>query len=71
MAERPIKLTIAALGGQGGCPFAQDALVGNVATEAAIPELKKLGAHLPPLGPLDEVLAMGRAIADQFAGAKV
>ena len=28
-----------ALGGQGGCPFAQDALVGNIATEAAFTEL--------------------------------
>ena len=46
-----------ALGGQGGCPFAQDALVGNVATEAALAELSKLGAKLPPLRPLDELLA--------------
>jgi len=28
-----------ALGGTGGCPFAQDALVGNLATELAIDEL--------------------------------
>jgi hydroxymethylglutaryl-CoA lyase len=55
-----------ALGGQGGCPFAQDALVGNVATEAAITELSKLGANLPRLGPLDELLAMGRTIGDRF-----
>jgi hydroxymethylglutaryl-CoA lyase len=55
-----------ALGGQGGCPFAQDALVGNVATETAIAELSKLGAHLPPLGSLDQLLAMSRAIADRF-----
>jgi hydroxymethylglutaryl-CoA lyase len=55
-----------ALGGQGGCPFAQDALVGNVATEAALAELSKLGANLPRLLPLDELLAMGRAIADRF-----
>ncbi len=55
-----------ALGGQGGCPFAQDALVGNVATEAALAELSKLGANLPRLRPLDELLAMGRAIADKF-----
>ena len=55
-----------ALGGQGGCPFAQDALVGNVATEAAITELSKLGANLPRLGPLDELLAMGRIISDRF-----
>jgi hydroxymethylglutaryl-CoA lyase len=55
-----------ALGGQGGCPFAQDTLVGNVATEAALAELSKLGANLPRLRPLDELLAMGRAIADRF-----
>ena len=55
-----------ALGGQGGCPFAQDALVGNLATEAALAELRKLGANLPQLRPLDELLAMGRAIADRF-----
>jgi hydroxymethylglutaryl-CoA lyase len=55
-----------ALGGQGGCPFAQDALVGNVATEAALGELSKLDANLPRLRPLDELLAMGRAIADRF-----
>ncbi len=36
-----------ALGGFGGCPFAQDALVGNVATEIALAELQRLGAELP------------------------
>jgi hydroxymethylglutaryl-CoA lyase len=55
-----------ALGGQGGCPFAQDALVGNVATEAALDELSKLGANLPRLRPLKELLAMGGTIADRF-----
>jgi hydroxymethylglutaryl-CoA lyase len=59
-----------ALGGQGGCPFAQDALVGNVATEAALTELSKLGAKLPPIRPLDDLLAMGRAIADRFGAVK-
>ena len=60
-----------ALGGQGGCPFAQDALVGNVATETGIRELGKLGAILPPLHPLDELLTMSRDIADRFGAAKV
>jgi hydroxymethylglutaryl-CoA lyase len=59
-----------ALGGQGGCPFAQDALVGNVATEAAIRELSRLGADLPCLQPLDNLLTDGRAIADKFGAAK-
>jgi hydroxymethylglutaryl-CoA lyase len=58
-----------ALGGQGGCPFAQDALVGNVATEAAIRELTRLGAKLPRLQPLDDLLMEGRAIADKFGAA--
>jgi hydroxymethylglutaryl-CoA lyase len=58
-----------ALGGQGGCPFAQDALVGNVATEAAIAELNRLGAKLPALHALDELLAISHAIADKFGAA--
>jgi hydroxymethylglutaryl-CoA lyase len=60
-----------ALGGHGGCPFAQDALVGNVATEAAITELNQLGAKLPGLQPLDGLLAMARSIAEQFGVAQV
>jgi hydroxymethylglutaryl-CoA lyase len=59
-----------ALGGHGGCPFAQDALVGNVATEAAITELNQLGANLPRLRPLDELLAMARSIAERFGVAR-
>jgi len=58
-----------ALGGQGGCPFAQDALVGNVATEAALRELGRLGATLPRLQPLQNLLAEGRTIADKFGAA--
>jgi hydroxymethylglutaryl-CoA lyase len=38
-----------AIGGLGGCPFAQDVLVGNVATETALATLASLGATLPPL----------------------
>lgn len=46
----------AALGGLGGCPFAQDALVSNVPTEVLIATLVECGAELPPLGPLDSLL---------------
>jgi len=42
-----------AIGGLGGCPFAQDALVGNVATETLLATLSELGAQLPELEPLD------------------
>jgi hydroxymethylglutaryl-CoA lyase len=59
-----------ALGGLGGCPFAQDTLVGNVATELAIAELERLGAELPPLQPLDGLLAASHAIAEKFGPVK-
>src|ERR1700734_55516 len=45
-----------AIGGLGGCPFAQDGLVGNIATEKVIEALKQRGADLPPLKPLDTLL---------------
>src|SRR6202035_397492 len=38
-----------AIGGLGGCPFAQDALVGNIATEKVIEALTQRGAELPLL----------------------
>lgn len=60
----------AAIGGLGGCPFAQDALVGNIATEELLAELKRLGAELPPLWPLDELATASREIARRF-GSKV
>jgi hydroxymethylglutaryl-CoA lyase len=55
-----------ALGGQGGCPFAQDELVGNIPTEKALHELAGLGAALPPFGALGELLAMARSIATTY-----
>ena len=55
-----------AIGGLGGCPFAQDALVGNIATEIAVKELERLGAELPQLQPLDGHLAASHAIAGKF-----
>ena len=45
-----------ALGGLGGCPFAQDALVGNIATEKVVEALTARGAVLPPLKPLNVLL---------------
>ncbi len=53
-----------ALGGLGGCPFAQDALIGNIATEKVIAALKQRGAALPPLKSLDTLL---RATAEMGA----
>jgi hydroxymethylglutaryl-CoA lyase len=55
-----------AIGGLGGCPFAQDALVGNVATEIAVAELKRLEGELPRLAPLDGLIAATRGIEEKF-----
>lgn len=56
----------AAIGGLGGCPFAQDALVGNLPTEIAVAELKRLGAELPALASLDGLLTATRGIEEKF-----
>ncbi|MDE3202529.1 MAG: hydroxymethylglutaryl-CoA lyase [Acidobacteriota bacterium] len=55
-----------ALGGFGGCPFAQDALVGNVATETARAELTQLGAVLPPLANIDKLLDQTRNLNSEY-----
>jgi hydroxymethylglutaryl-CoA lyase len=46
-----------AIGGLGGCPFAQDALVGNLPTEVLLATLRELGAELPELEPLERLMA--------------
>jgi len=45
-----------AIGGLGGCPFAQDDLVGNIPTETVIESLRARGAQLPALKPLEALL---------------
>jgi len=56
-----------ALGGLGGCPFAQDALVGNIPTEKVIETLEQSGAELPQLKPLDSLLKATAGIAAKFS----
>ncbi|HEY4380036.1 MAG TPA: hydroxymethylglutaryl-CoA lyase [Acidobacteriaceae bacterium] len=56
----------AAIGGFGGCPFAQDALVGNIPTETLVATLNECGAKLPDLGPLDELMRVSAEIARRF-----
>jgi hydroxymethylglutaryl-CoA lyase len=58
-----------AIGGLGGCPFAQDALVGNIPTEKVIDALRGRGAELPTLKPLDTLLKATGGIAAKFAEA--
>jgi len=55
-----------ALGGLGGCPFAQDALVGNVATEKALDALRNAGAVLPTLQPLKAISLLTHEISSKF-----
>ena len=56
-----------ALGGLGGCPFAQDAMVGNIATERVIAALQQRGAQLPTLKPLDTLLKATGGIAAKYS----
>lgn len=57
----------AAIGGLGGCPFAQDTLVGNLPTEVLLATLKELGARLPELEPLEALIMRSGEIARRFA----
>ena len=59
----------AAIGGLGGCPFAQDVLVGNIPTEAVLAELRRCRANLPAFGSLDTLLRASRDIASRFGSA--
>jgi len=52
----------AAIGGFGGCPFAQDDLVGNIPTEILVAVLTECGAQLPMLKPLDKLIRAGSEI---------
>jgi len=58
-----------AIAGLGGCPFAQDALVGNLPTELLLATLKDLGAELPDLEPLDRLIAASGEIGRRFGAA--
>jgi hydroxymethylglutaryl-CoA lyase len=55
-----------ALGGLGGCPFAQDALVGNLPTETVIEALRSVGAQLSPLKSLDTLLKATAEIGNRY-----
>ncbi len=55
-----------ALAGLGGCPFAQDELVGNIPTELLLETLRGVGATLPELMPLDELIAASNAMAKKY-----
>jgi hydroxymethylglutaryl-CoA lyase len=56
-----------AIGGLGGCPFAQDALVGNIPTEVLLAALKQRDAQLPPLKSLDALLRASAEIGARYS----
>ena len=58
----------AAIGGLGGCPFAQDELVGNIPTEVVLEALEQRGVRLPIKRGLDSVIATNGDISSKFSG---
>jgi hydroxymethylglutaryl-CoA lyase len=55
-----------ALGGLGGCPFAQDALVGNIPTEIVLEAVLKRAVDLSMLPKIDKVAKLNAEIANRF-----
>jgi len=56
-----------AIGGLGGCPFAQDALVGNIPTESVIAALQQGRVELPLSKSLSDVFALNSLIAANYS----
>src|SRR6266702_5757224 len=56
-----------AIGGLGGCPFAQDELVGNIPTERVLDALQQCGIGLPIHRSLEPLLKTSAEIAAKYA----
>jgi hydroxymethylglutaryl-CoA lyase len=56
-----------AMGGLGGCPFAQNALVGNIPTEGLLAALKQRGVELPISNSLPNVASLNSLIAVDYS----
>ena len=56
-----------AIGGLGGCPFAQDSLVGNIPTERVLDALQQRGMAAPIRKSLDGVMTMNAEIANKYS----
>jgi Isopropylmalate/homocitrate/citramalate synthases len=54
-----------AIGGLGGCPFAQNSLVGNIPTESVIAALEQRGVTVPLK--IDNAVQLNAKIAGEFA----
>jgi hydroxymethylglutaryl-CoA lyase len=57
----------AAIGGLGGCPFAQNKLVGNIPTEEVLRALEGRGVTLPIRNSISEVIRLNDAIGAKFS----
>ncbi|HEY5767840.1 MAG TPA: hydroxymethylglutaryl-CoA lyase [Candidatus Udaeobacter sp.] len=56
-----------AVGGLGGCPFALDALVGNIPTECLLAALKQRGVELPISNAFQNVVSLNSLIAADYS----
>lgn len=56
-----------AVGGLGGCPFAQDALIGNISTESVIAALQERGVEPPIRKALKDVATSNSRIATDYS----
>ena len=55
-----------AIGGLGGCPFAQDELVGNIPTEKVLEALAQRSVQLPIVRSLDSLLKATAGISARY-----
>lgn len=60
-----------AIGGMGGCPFAQDVLVGNIPTEKLLEALRTRDVVLPLQKSINEPFRLAVQIANKFSGPKM
>jgi hydroxymethylglutaryl-CoA lyase len=60
-----------AIGGLGGCPFAQDVLVGNVPTEKVLEALELRNSSSPIKKPIGELLKLSANIGERFNGPRM
>ena len=60
-----------AIGGLGGCPFAQDALVGNLPTERVLEALAQRGIALPVKKSLENLARLSADVATKYGKSAV
>ncbi len=60
-----------AIGGLGGCPFAQDVLVGNIPTEKVLEALQRRNVPSPIKKSIAELIEMAAEIGTRFSGPKM